>query len=51
VGFLIDTNLLIAIERGRLSAADIHAITKQAPISVFRICGSRRKRSSATSRC
>jgi predicted nucleic acid-binding protein len=32
VGFLIDTNLWIAIERGRLSAADIHAITHQAPI-------------------
>jgi tRNA(fMet)-specific endonuclease VapC len=32
VGFLIDTNLWIAIERGRLSAADVHAITQQAPI-------------------
>ena len=32
MGFLIDTNLWIAIERGRLSAADIYAITKQAPI-------------------
>jgi len=32
VGFLIDTNLWIAIERGRLSAADIHAITKQEPV-------------------
>jgi predicted nucleic acid-binding protein len=32
VGFLIDTNLWIAIERGKLSAADIHAITRQAPI-------------------
>jgi hypothetical protein len=32
VGFLIDTNLWIAIERGQLSAADIHAITKQAPV-------------------
>jgi predicted nucleic acid-binding protein len=32
VGFLIDTNLWISIERGRLSAADIHAITKQEPI-------------------
>jgi hypothetical protein len=32
VGFLIDTNLWIAIERGRLSAADIHAITRQAAI-------------------
>jgi predicted nucleic acid-binding protein len=32
VGFLIDTNLWIAIERGSLSAADIHAITRQEPI-------------------
>lgn len=32
MGFLIDTNLWIAIERGKLGAADIHAITKQAPI-------------------
>lgn len=32
MGFLIDTNLWIAIERGRLSAADIHAITGQQPI-------------------
>jgi predicted nucleic acid-binding protein len=32
VGFLIDTNIWIAIERGRLSAADIHAVTRQAPI-------------------
>ena len=32
MGFLIDTSLWIAIERGKLSAADIHTITKQAPI-------------------
>ena len=32
MGFLIDTNLWIAVERGRLSAADIHAITRQAPV-------------------
>lgn len=32
MGFLIDSNLWIAIERGRLSAADVHAITGQAPI-------------------
>ena len=32
MGFLIDTNLWIAVERGRISAADIHAITRQAPI-------------------
>jgi len=29
VGWLIDTNIWIAIERGYLAAADIHAITKQ----------------------
>ncbi|MGV3658582.1 MAG: PIN domain-containing protein [Prosthecobacter sp.] len=29
---MIDTNLWIAIERGKLGAADIHAITKQAPV-------------------
>ncbi len=32
MGFLIDSNLWIAIERGKLSAADIHAITQQAPV-------------------
>jgi len=32
VGFLIDTNLWIAVERGQLSAADIHAITRQEAI-------------------
>lgn len=32
MGFLIDTNLWISIKRGRLSAADIHAITQQAPV-------------------
>ena len=32
MGFLIDTNLWIAIERGKISAGDIHAITRQAPI-------------------
>jgi predicted nucleic acid-binding protein len=32
VGFLIDTGLWIDVERGRLSAADIHAVTRQAPI-------------------
>ena len=32
MGFLIDTNLWIAVERGRLSAADIFAITRQAPV-------------------
>ena len=32
MGFLINTNLWIAVERGRLNAADIHAITRQAPV-------------------
>lgn len=32
MGFLIDTSLWIAIERGRLSAADIHAITGQGAV-------------------
>jgi predicted nucleic acid-binding protein len=32
VGFLIDTSLWIAIERGDLEPADIHALTHQAPI-------------------
>ena len=32
MGFLIDTNLWVAVERGKLSAADIHAITGQAPV-------------------
>lgn len=32
MGFLIDTNLWIAIERGRLAVADIHAITRQEPV-------------------
>ena len=32
MGFLIDTNLWIAVERGTLSAADIYAITQQEPI-------------------
>ncbi len=34
MGFLIDTNLWIAVERGKISAADIHAITKQEPVFV-----------------
>lgn len=32
MGFLIDTNLWIAIERGSLGAADVHSITSQQPI-------------------
>ena len=32
MGFLIDTTLWIAIERGRFTAGDIHAITRQDPL-------------------
>lgn len=32
MGFLIDTNLWIAVERGRLKPSDLHAITKQLPV-------------------
>ena len=32
MGWLIDTTLWIAVERGSLGAADIHAITKQEPV-------------------
>ncbi len=32
MGFLIDTSLWIDVERGRLSSADIYAITRQAPV-------------------
>lgn len=32
MGWLIDTGLWIAVERGTLSAADIHAITRQEPV-------------------
>ena len=32
MGFLVDTDLWIAVERGALSAADIQAVTKQAPV-------------------
>ncbi len=34
MGFLIDTNLWIAVERGKISAADIQSITRQDPIFV-----------------
>lgn len=34
MGFLIDTSLWIAVERGKLSAADFFALTKQEPIYV-----------------
>jgi hypothetical protein len=32
VGWLIDTSLWIAVERGTLGAADIHAVTQQEPV-------------------
>ena len=32
MGFLIDTDLWIGIERGHISAADIYAVTGQAPV-------------------
>jgi predicted nucleic acid-binding protein len=32
VGWVIDTSLWIAVERGALAAADIHAITRQEPV-------------------
>jgi predicted nucleic acid-binding protein len=32
MGWVIDTSLWIAVERGSLAAADIHAITRQAPV-------------------
>ena len=34
MGFLIDTSIWVAIERGQIGAADIHAITRQSPVYV-----------------
>jgi len=34
MGFLIDTSIWIAVERGQMGAADIHAITRQSPVYV-----------------
>lgn len=34
MGWLIDTSIWIAIERGKLAAADIHAITGQEPVYI-----------------
>ena len=31
-GWLIDTSIWIAVERGRISAADLHAVTRQEPV-------------------
>ena len=32
MGWLIDTTIWIAVERGKIGAADIHAITRQEPV-------------------
>ncbi len=32
MGWLIDTGIWIAVERGRLGAADLHAVTRQDPV-------------------
>ncbi len=34
MGFLIDTSLWVPVERGKLSAADVQAITQQEPVFV-----------------
>ena len=34
MGFLIDTSIWIAVERGKLSPADIHKHTRQSPVYV-----------------
>ena len=32
MGWLIDTSIWIAVERGQLGAADLHAVTRQEPV-------------------
>src|SRR5262249_59122836 len=32
LGWLIDTGIWIAVERGQLGAADVHAVTRQEPV-------------------
>lgn len=32
MGWLIDTGIWIAVERGRIGAADLHAVTRQDPV-------------------
>ena len=32
MGWLIDTGIWIAVERGKLGAADVHAVTRQEPV-------------------
>ena len=32
MGWLIDTGIWIAVERGKLGAADVHAVTQQEPV-------------------
>ena len=61
MGWLIDTSIWIAVERGTLAAADIHAITRQdpvylSPVNVAEIrfgwsCCDPVRRSSGPSRC
>jgi len=34
MGFLVDTSIWIAVERGKLAVGDLHAITKQFPVFV-----------------
>ena len=34
MGFLIDTGIWIAVERGQISVADVHAITKSEPVFI-----------------
>ena len=34
MGFLIDTGIWIAVERGQLAVADVHSITKSAPVFI-----------------
>ena len=34
MGFLIDTGIWIAVERGQLAVADVRAITKSAPVFI-----------------
>ena len=32
MGWLIDTSIWVAVERGRIGAADLHAVTRQEPV-------------------
>jgi len=37
MGFLVDTSIWIAVERGKLAVGDLHAITKQSPVFVSHV--------------